>query len=80
MGHAFVVDKELVTGEQDFAHDVAILTKMSSSGFNTEVVETKELGITIVLNGLIADMVKPKHNVSAGDNLIGPLVGDDVFQ
>lgn len=79
MGLTPVVNKKLVTGEQDFAHDVAILPKMSSSGFNTEVVETKELGITIVLDNLIADMVEAKDDVSAGNDVIRPLVGYNVL-
>lgn len=52
---------------------------MSACGFDAEVVETKELGIAIVLDGLIADVVEAKHNVPTGDDFIGTLVGDNVF-
>lgn len=80
MSLTLIVDKELVPGEEDFAHDITILTKVSSDRFYTEVVETKEQGITVILYGLIADMVKSKYNVPAGDDLIGSLVGDNVLQ
>jgi len=35
MGLTPVIDKEFMPGEEDFAHDVAILTKVAPSGFHT---------------------------------------------
>ena len=43
MCFTFIIDKEFVSGEQYFTHDVAVLSKVSSGGFYAEVVETEEL-------------------------------------
>jgi len=80
MGLASIIDKKLVARKQYLPNDITILPKMPSSWFNTQIIKTEELGISIVLNNLIADMVKAKYNVPAGYDLIGPLMGDDVFQ
>ena len=38
------------------------------------------MGIAVVLDGFIAKVVETKDNVPTGDDLIGSLVGDNVFQ
>lgn len=80
MGLASIIDKKLVARKQYLPNDIAILPKMPSSWFNTQIIKTEELGVTVIFYGLITDVVKPKYNVPAGDDLIGPLVGDNVLQ
>lgn len=79
MGLAFVINEEFVAGKQYFAHDIAVLSEVPSGGFNAEVVKTEEMGIAIVLYDFITDMVKAEDDIPARDDLIWPLVGDNVF-
>ena len=78
MGAESRFQKQLMTGQQDFADDIAILPEMSSHLFHPDVIETVIPAIAIVLNDAMADMVEPEDNVPCRYDLIGPIVRGDM--
>ena len=65
---------------QDLPHHIAILSIMPSRGFHAKVIKTKVMPVAVILNDLETNVVEPEHNISAGNDGIGFLVGLQEFQ
>ena len=80
MGLDLPVDKKLIARYQDLPHHIAILSIMPSRGFHAKVIKTKVMPVAVILNDLETNVVEPEHNISAGNDGIGFLVGLQEFQ
>lgn len=80
VGLDLMVHEQFIAGQEDLPQDIALLAKMDPIGFHPQIIKTKGLGISIVPNDLIAQVVEPKDNVPGRNDRIGPMVGHDTLE
>lgn len=78
MGTYASFHEQVITGQQDLPHHIAVGSKVSSPGFHPEVIETVEAAIAIIFDDTETDMVEPKGDIAGRNDLVGPKVWGDV--
>ena len=74
MSSKFAFHKKIITGKQYFPHDITILPIMPSRWFHTQIIKTKKLAVSVILDGLIPYVVETKNNITTGNHGIRTLV------
>lgn len=78
MGPYAGLHEQVIAGQQDLPHHIAVLPEMPSPRFHPEVIKTVEAAISIVLDDAETDMVEPKGHIAARDDLVRPKVRGDI--
>ena len=75
MGWNATLGKEIVSGKQNLANDIGVISVVLHRGFGTQVVKAKDKRVLlanggIVLDGRVTLLHELKANIAGGDQLI----------